>query len=179
MVLLLTACINEVEFEEFGSIILVRNMPKDQLEKSKIMIAYYNSVGLSCSEFIDQYLDKDVYIMSFLKSTRATLKYNNKVERNLLKGLPPPRVRQLRGSETQFRKKSYLGRIRMSRCENDSTKCMISIFVDTGVSEDGWLQTDRTVLFNECDDGRYWNKVDYDNELVKYFMELRSKRNDE
>jgi hypothetical protein len=65
------------------------------------------------------------------------------------------------------------------RCEDDSTKCQISIFVDTGVSEDGWLQADRTVLFNGCDDDSSWNRVNYDNELVKYFMELRSKRNDE
>ncbi|MDR1811920.1 MAG: hypothetical protein LBQ87_03765 [Candidatus Fibromonas sp.] len=160
--------------------ILVKHIPKDFSEQSKIMIAYFDSVGLSISD-LSKMPEIKYYDMSFYKSTYATRKYF--VEE---KDVPySERKRSDRLDET------YLGDVSISRCKNDAKLVDVSI---TRYKNDAkkWLKwlisTDRTLgradeefiieiimLLNECGSVPYIAKEN--KELVKYYMELRDKNN--
>ena len=58
----------------YSEIILVKHTPRDTLERIKMMIAYYDSVGMSLSE-LKQRGDILGYIMTFWKDTRVTRAY--------------------------------------------------------------------------------------------------------
>lgn len=57
----------------YGETILVRHTPKDTLDRIKMMIAYYDSVGMHLPE-LKKRGDLTTYSMDFVKDTRATRK---------------------------------------------------------------------------------------------------------
>jgi hypothetical protein len=137
-----------------------RNKPHDA-EQSKMMIAYFDSAGLSVNEFLEMPEIKH-YRMSFYKSTHETRKYF--VEKK--------KVSTYNGNEID------LGDIYMGRCEDDSAKLKISIDRNLGTSEDYdklGANAKREFLYNECDPDWYPSKDS--KELVKYYVGLRYKRN--
>jgi hypothetical protein len=147
--------------------VLVRNISRNKphdLEQSKIMIAYFDSVGLSIDDLLKMPEIK-YYYMSFYKSTYATRKH-------FVKG---KKVSTYNGNKT------YLGVVSMTRCNDDSTKWRVRISRNLGTEDDYdkiGPKTKDEFLQNECDPeyDPYWREVNKDNELVKYYMELREKR---
>jgi hypothetical protein len=66
----------------------------------------------------------------------------------------------------------------MIRCKDDPAKLQIDITRNLGTADNIDKQgpaTKKEFLQNECDPD--WYKANKDNELVKYYMELRDKRN--
>jgi hypothetical protein len=143
--------------------ILVKNIPENKphnVTQSKIMIAYFDSIGFAVNELFEM-PEINYYNMSFYKSTHATRKYF--VERK--KGST------YNGNET------YLGTVSMIRCKDDSAKWKIEIARNLGTADNIDKQGANTkdeFLQNECDPD--WYEANKDNELVKYYMELREKR---
>lgn len=64
----------------YGETILVKHTPKDTLERIRMMIAYYDSVGMSLSE-LKRRGDIAHYSMEFVKDTRSTRKRYLKKEK--------------------------------------------------------------------------------------------------
>ena len=178
--LLLAACNDNVEFTRiiegrrwglqhdnwswYDEDILVKNISRNKphdLTQSKIMIAYFDSVGLSANDLFEMPEIK-YYNMFFYKSTHATR------ERFVGK----KKVSTYNGNKT------YLGFISMLRCEDDYTKWKIEIGRNLGTADNFDLQGPNTkdeFLQNECDPD--WYEANKDNELVKYYTELRGKKN--
>jgi hypothetical protein len=136
-----------------------RNKPHD-LEQSKMMIAYFDSAGLSVNELLEMPEIK-FYSMSFYKSTHETRKLF--VEKK--------RVSTYNGNKT------HLGSVIIRRCE-EPTKWRIRITRNLGTA-DSFDHQGQAIKYeflqNECDHD--WYEANKDNELVKYYMELREKRN--
>jgi hypothetical protein len=102
------------------------------------------------------------YAMHFFKSTRATRKHF--VEKK--------KVFTYNGNET------YLGSVTLWRCKDDSTKWRIRITRNLGTADSFDHQGPAIkyeFLQNECDHD--WYEANKNNELVKYYMGLREKRN--
>jgi hypothetical protein len=157
----------------YAEYILVKNMPKDGLKQSKIMVAYFDSVGLSLNYFMTKMPEIKYYYMHFYKSTYVTRKYFKEAskdwtnERNLSSML----VDRFVSNEPE----TYLGKISMFRCRHDLTKWAITTGRKTGVSIDDHVETETVILLDGCDS--YWSEVKENKELVKYYTELRDKNN--
>jgi hypothetical protein len=141
--------------------VLVKNINKNTVKQSKIMIAYFDSAGLSVNELLKM-PEINYCSMFFYKSTRATRKHfvENK------------KVSTYNGNET------YLGSVALVRCKDDPAKLQIDITRNLGTADNIDKQgpaTKNEFLQNECDPD--WYEANKDNELVKYYMELREKRN--
>jgi hypothetical protein len=136
-----------------------RNKPYD-VEQSKMMIAYFDSVGLSVDELLKMPEIK-LYAMFFFKSTHETRKHF--VEKKV---------------STYNGNKTYLGSVALVRCKDDPAKWEIDIDRNLGTADSFDHQgpaTKNEFLQNECDPD--WYEANKDNELVKYYMELKAKRN--
>jgi len=145
--------------------ILIKNAPQNNLEQSKIMIAYFDSIGFSVHE-LSKMPEIKYYHMFFCKSTRATRRFfieiNDVNERKYL---------------TYDANKTYLGDIFVGHCKNDSNKWRISITRNLGTEPDCeyiGAKTRSEFLQNECDSN--WYEANKNNELVRYYMELRDKK---
>jgi hypothetical protein len=129
------------------------------------MINYFDSVGLSVDNFLKISGIKH-YGMYFYKSTNVTRRYFVENQGSTYNG-----------------NKTYLGRAYMERCNNsDSTRWRIIVARNLGTADNLEKQgadTKREYLLNDCDPG--WYEANKDNMLVRYYMELRSRRgaNDE
>jgi hypothetical protein len=147
--------------------VLVRNISRNKphdLEQSKMMITYFDSIGLSIDDLLKM-PEIRYYSMYFYKSTYATRKH-------FVKG---KKVSTYNGNKT------YLGVVSMARCKDDFTKWKVIIDRNLGTSDSFdkiGPDTKDEFLYNECDReyDPYWREVNKDNELVKYYMELRDKR---
>jgi len=131
--------------------ILVKNVPTNDLEKSKMMIAYFDSAGFSMVSEVESF-----YGMAFYKLNNTTLNGDYKAEYDL-------------------------GGVYMIRCENDPSKWKISFNINTGdikKMEHGHMPiTEDTMLLDECGCETAWCEDNKNNEeLVKYYAELRSKK---
>jgi len=178
--LLYTACNNSVEFTRviegrvclqpdscfyYEERVLVKNIPQNDVEQSKIMIAYFDSVGLSLNELLKKPEIK-YYYMNFYKSTYATRRYFVKMN-----GIPKKEHDTYNGNETD------LGYIYMGRCVGDSTKWKIKIGRNLGTADNyDWQGADIESVFlqNECVPN--WDDANKNNDLVKYYMELKNKK---
>jgi hypothetical protein len=141
------------------------NKPNDA-KQSKVMIAYFDSAGLS-KNYLSKMPEIKHYSMSFYRSTHATRRHF----------LEKKKVSTYNGNKT------YLGYIHIGRCEDDSTKWKINISRNLGTADDYDKQgadTKNELLYNECKPYWYenpnWYEANKDNELVKYYMGLRGKR---
>jgi hypothetical protein len=184
IVLLLQLLIHkEPEFTQFTDVlqdsyyenVLVKNAPKNSLEQYKMMIAYFDSAGLSTSK-LSKKLGVKYYDMRFYESTDAARKYfTEKLEDRRSK------------SFDHIEPYVYLGRISMYRCMHDSTKWVIKISRKIGIDKDNYPINEFTVLSNECGNigrakendkllGYFIDGAKENGELVKYYIELRDKR---
>jgi hypothetical protein len=124
------------------------------------MINYFDSVGLSVNDLLEM-PGINHYFMHFYKSTDATRRVF--VENQ--------HVSTYDGNRT------YLGNLFVGYCRCDSTKWRVIIARNLGTSEDfdilGAVTKDE-YLQNDCDPG--WYEANKNNELVRYYMELRSRR---
>jgi hypothetical protein len=149
--------------------ILVKNMPKDHLERCKIMIAYVDSVGLNISDLSKMPGIKH-YCVSFYKQTPTTIRYFIKKDHSGRYAL--------RDAE-----RDEIGTIFISRCDDDSTKWRGKIRKSLGMADlrqDGYPKGVNIMLFDECK--RRIPEYVYDEkneELVRYYMELRNRRKTE
>jgi len=136
---------------------IFRNKPHDA-EQSKMMIAYFDSAGLSIDELLKMPEIKHYY-MYFYISTYATRRYFIEKKGDTFNG-----------NETD------LGLIYTGRCKDDSTKWEIKIGRNLGTADNYDKQgghSTREFLQNECSPG--WYEDNKDNELVKYYTGLREK----
>jgi len=126
-----------------------------------MMIAYYDSAGLSIDELLKMPEIKHYY-MNFYISTYATRRYF--IEKK---------------GDTYDGNETDLGLIYVGRCKDDSTKWEIKIGRNLGVENKAddydkqGGQSTREFLQNECSPG--WYEDNKDNELVKYYTGLRDK----
>jgi hypothetical protein len=170
------ACNNDIEFTRiivgkswglqpsniswYRERVLIKNIPQNDTKQSKIMIAYFDSVGPS-GNYFSEIPEIKHYLMSFYKSTRATREYF----------IEKKNVSTYNGNETD------LGSVYMGRCKNDPTKWKVIIARNFETTEDYdylGVNTKDEFLQNECDPD--WYEANKNNELVKYYMELREKR---
>jgi hypothetical protein len=151
--------------------ILVKNMPKDKLSQSKVMISYFDSAGLSINDFVTKMPEIKYYYMNFDKSTFATRRYFTEAKKQWAGEYPYINLWKKYGYSPENR----LGYVIMSRCKNDTSKWKIKTNINVGISEDDYVIWEETVLFNECDS--CWYETNKNNELVKYFWELKDKKN--
>ena len=161
--------------------ILIKNMPKDTLKQNKIMIAYFDSAGLSKNYFSIKMPEVRYYSISFYKSTSNTRRHFAKLDKYWIENKSIPDV---------IRRKSLnwnnvnLGGIGMVRCKDDTTKWRI--FISRHFRAYEFLKRERfytitTLLLNECGDNWYESEKDKERGkvLVEYYMELRNKKNAE
>jgi hypothetical protein len=185
---LFIACNNNIEFARFiegktlninrdssayTEYIIVKNMPKDDLEQSKIMVAYFDSVGLSLNYFMTKMPEIKTYYIVFHKSTYVTRKYFTEASKDWTnrRNLSSMLVKSFVSNEPE----TYLGNVSMFRCRHDLTKWAITTDRKTGVSRDNYVEKETVILLDGCDS--YWSGVKENKELVKYYMELRDKNN--
>jgi len=172
---LLAGCNNEVEFTRivkgrtwalqhydstwYKEYVLVKNIPRKKIKQSKIMITYFDSVGLSIDN-LREMPEINHYFMYFWKSTLITREHF--IEKTY--------IRNINSNET------YLGDIYVGRCKKDFTKWNVVIGINLGTDPDadytgGHIKEE--YLQNDCDPA--WYESHKDNDLVKYYMELRNK----
>jgi len=180
LILLFAACSNNIEYTQittgktlglqygdssyYTELVLIKNIPQNNLKQSKIMINYFDSMGLSVHNF-EVMPEVKHYFMYFYKSTIATRKYFIAME-------DAPKTK----GDAYNENKTSLGYIYMGRCK-ESHKLKITIGRNLGTADDfdiRGLNTDRTFLKDECDTN--WYNVNKNNELVKYYMELKNKK---
>jgi len=129
--------------------ILVKDVPKNDLDKSKMMIAYFDSAGFSDVSRVDK-----VYIMKFHKLNYTT-------------------------SDGGYKAEYDLGGVSMVRCKNTAGwKIQFSLSTSAMMQyEDGPMPiTEDTMLLDECGYEFAWWEDNKNEELVKYYAELRSKK---
>jgi hypothetical protein len=130
------------------------------MKQSKIMISYFDSIGLSMNNLLEMPEIK-AYKMDFYKSTYATRAH----------------FLEDRWGSTSNGNKTYLGSLHMGHCQNDSTKWRVRIVRNLGTSEDfdilGPVIEDEYLQY-DCDSN--WYEANKNNELVRYYMELRRRR---
>jgi len=150
--------------------IIIDNAPKSKPGNKdllkRLMILHYLQLT-SSADSLSVYSDLDAAGCVFLRSTRSTREYYIEGKIHYY-------------SKTQaVDHETYVGIIRMDRCEYDNTKRMVTISVHLGTESIEFkergpnLETD--TLLNECSSS--WYVRNKDNELVKYFMELRDGKN--
>lgn len=190
--LLLAACNPKPEFTRiitwdktdsyYGETILVKHTPKNALEQIKMMIAYYDSVGMSLTELKSR-RDITMSSMWFIKDTKSTRRYYWEGEEDV----------QTNPNET------FIGKILFVEVDDenefkvskDSAKWRVAVYINlgdepdaeyTGVhfrcyplydeSDSNWwehhkdstmLQYDEPIWKRECTDGR----------VINYFKKLQ------
>jgi hypothetical protein len=146
----------------YDETILVKNIPRNRIKQSKMMIAYFDSVGFTLND-LSKMSGVINYTMSFYKSTSATIRYFVKKEPNLY---------------TYNGNKTFLGYVAIGRCENDSTKWNVRILRNLETAgkdyEYSGPNMSRTMLLDECNS--YIPDDEKNNELVRYYQELRNKK---
>jgi len=152
----------------YDETVLVKNIPKNRIELSKMMISYYDSVGLSIKDFSEMYRINS-YHMRFFKSTFMTIRYFVKKK---------PMSQRL---YTYTEEKTYLGTINIWRCKPDSTKYRLVILRNLETATDyeyNGPDVASTTLFSECRSHIKYNYNDDEKseELVKYYKELTNKK---
>jgi hypothetical protein len=142
-------------------------MPKDHLERCKIIIAYVDSVGLSIND-LSKMPGIKYYCVSFYKQTPTTIRYFIKKDHS---------------GRDAFRDayRDGIGTIFMRRCEDDSTRWEVRIRKNLGMADlryDGYPNTVEIMLFDECRPRvPIYDVYEKNEELVKYYMGLRNKKN--
>jgi len=181
MMALVKTCNNNIEFvrvfsgmnthrsdDIYEDVILVKNTPKDPIERSKMMINYFDSVGLSIDDISEVSGIKE-YSIDFHKLTLSTIIYF------------------VKGKETFFynENKTYIGSVNIwccrdctKRCKPDCTEHRIVILrnLETAIDYE-YTGPDLLMmtLFSECRSNI--NEDDEKNdELLRYYMELRNKK---
>lgn len=168
----------------YGETILVKHAPTDTLELLKMMIAYYDSVGISLPE-LKQRGDLADYSMDFVKDTRATRKHYLIKEKDV----------QTNPNET------YIGYIIVLQLDSenqyitkvlsDSAKWKVEVYINLGnepYAEYVGVNYRRYPLYDESDpdwwehhkdstmlqyDEPIWRRECKDGRVINYFKKLQ------
>lgn len=168
----------------YGETILVKHTPKDTLERIRMMIAYYDTVGMSLSE-LKQRGDIAHYSMEFVKDTKSTRKRYLKKEKYV----------QTNPNETdigyiivfQMDDNKYIAKVL-----SDSAKWNIKVYINLGDDPDayytGVVVTQRCYpLYDESDPDWWehhkdstmlqydpiWDHICKDGRVINYFKKLQ------
>ena len=140
--------------------ILVAHPSKDTLECMKMMINYYDTVGVSLADLKRQG-DITFYYMGFEKNTCATRKFHLEKQRNV----------ECNSNET------YIGDICIVRMEESPDKWKIEISYNLGTEPDADYIGPKLkyyILYDERD-SNFYEKHKYD-EIVRYYHELQERK---
>jgi len=190
--LLFAVCNNDVEFTRFVQgktlnitrtdssnyieTILVKHMPRNRLTRSKIMIAYFDSVGFSKDYLSSEMPEISYYTMDFYKSTRITRRYFIEFAKYWAGEQPFPEAIYRRGI---YETETFLGGVALVRCKNDTATWRVRFsrgFKETfGFLMGHRLAIARTILLNEC--ATYVPESERNLILIDYYMELQNKKN--
>ena len=156
-------------------------MPKDTLEQSKIMIAYFDSVGLSKNYLSSKMPEIRYYSMFFYKSTYITRRHFIEQGKYWVENKRVPSAVHRRSFDGN---KTYLGNILMVHCKDDATKWRVLIsrrFRTYEFLKGEGFYVRNALLLNECSYNWYESEKDKERGkvLVEYYMELRNKKNAE
>ena len=202
-VLLLWACNSTPEFTRvidgkdglwYSEIILVKHTPRDTLERIKMMIAYYDSVGMSLSK-LKQRGDILGYIMTFRKDTRVTRAYfweTARLERpywSRFHSKPDPNETLIGDiSAFQMDENKYIAKVL-----SDSAKWKVDLDLNLGDDPDAYytgvvVSKRRYPLYDESDpdwwehhkdstmveyDEPIWKRKCKDGRVINYFKKLQ------
>jgi len=156
----------------YNEYVLVRNAPKNDFEQSKMMLTYFDNAGSSPDD-ISRMPGITDYYMSFYKSTYASRKYFIEASKYWAEKTRTPDSWS-KGFD-EIVPEVYLGTIHIFRCDSSPVKWVIEFYRKTGISEDGWIVDEATILQNEC--GTHFDYAKKNEELVKYYIELKEKSN--
>ena len=166
----------------YGETILVKHTPKDTLERIRMMIAYYDSVGMSLSE-LKRRGDIAHYSMEFVKDTRSTRKRYLKKEKYV----------QTNPNETyigyiivfQMDENKYIAKVL-----SDSAKWKVEAYINLGDDPDAeytGVHFRRYPLYDESDPDWWkhhkdstmlqydpiWDHICKDGRVINYFKKLQ------
>ena len=140
--------------------ILVAHPSKDTLECMKMMINYYDTVGVSLADLKRQG-DITFYYMGFEKNTCATRKFHLEKQRNV----------ECNSNET------YIGAISIAPIRESPDKWKIEISYNLGTEPDADYIGPKLkyyILYDERD-SHFYEKHKYD-EIVRYYHELQERK---
>jgi len=151
----------------YSEIILIDNMPRIFVNKHKLKrLMIYHSLRLTSSiDSLQMSTDLDYAIVRFVRATPRTREYYI--------------ARSYGGIEIGYNgvvnSKTRVGAFTTIFCKKDDTKRYVKIDINkssvTPLHEDLYYEDD--TLQNDC--APAWYEANKDNDLVKYYMELRNK----
>jgi hypothetical protein len=134
-------------------------MPESRIEQSKMMITYYDSVGLTIKN-LSKISGTKEYAMRFYKSTLGSRRYFVKGKGDFYNG-----------------NKTFMGSIWIWCCGRDCTEHRVVIIRNLETATDyehNGPDLVSTTLFSEC--SYIDNNDEKNDELVRYYQELRNKK---
>jgi len=150
----------------FSTDVLVENVPKDREKLQRLMIYHFLHI-FSGIDTLQTYTDVSSFLCTFIKSTSKTRMYFiDKI------GYRYGDVY----TDDIIDNKTYIGTIVILRCKEDAKKMVVYVDVSLGKAieynpKDSY--TEDHTLQNDCDPD--WYEANKDNDIVKYYMELRNK----
>jgi len=154
----------------YGETILIDSMPKNFVKKHRdalkqLMIYHYLHLTHSIDS-LKMSNDLDYARCHFVISTPETREYY----------LVGEQCDCEFGRNGRVNHKTYVGTLYTDICNDDKTKQVVYISINLGKSAPEWYYGDleEGILINECDPR--WYETNKNNELVKYYMELRDKK---
>lgn len=142
--------------------ILVRHPPKDTMEQIKMMLNYYDSVGMALAE-LKVRNDINYYDMSFLRTTYATRKFYLENDITMM----------CNWNKTSIGAVCIWNTKELGKCKR-SGKWKINVLINLGTEPDAdYIGTNtRSYLLLDESDPDWWENNKND-ELVKYFRKLQ------
>jgi len=159
---------DSINYREY---VLVKNAPWNDFERSKMMLAYFDSAGPSLGD-ISRMSGIKYYHMRFYESTYKSRKFFMEASKCWTEKtrIPDSSAESFNKIEAEV----HLGVINIFLCDSNPAKWVVEFEKKVGISEDGWSVLKATILQNECE-----THLDYakeDDELVKYYVGLKEKK---
>jgi len=155
-------------YKQYFSInILVEHTPKNKITLQRLMIYHFLRMT-SGVDTIQTHSELKSAICTFIKSTPITRRYFT---------APPKYSYGDAYADGIITDKTYIGGIAVDRCKDDHTKLMVEIYVSLENNYEYKVRSpkqERHILLNECEPD--WYESNKNNELVKYYMELKDKK---
>ena len=154
-------------YKDYLSInILVENVPKDRVALQQLMM--YSFLHMTSSvDMLRTHLDLESAICIFMKSTSKTRGYFTERKGYVYGDVYLDQI---------ISGKTYIGVMTVDRCNDDPMKLTVEMRVSLERNynyEERPPNAERHILLNECEPN--WYESNKDNDLVKYYMELRNK----
>jgi hypothetical protein len=160
----------------YNDFILVEDVPSGETELKRLMTYYFFDLT-SAIDSLQSNSNINRILCTFLKSTPSTRKRFSLTEEEK-RGRSSYVSAGARNSLSWYNNRTYIGKIYISRCKEDETKLDATMYISLGASKDSDFRTgnnkeDKYILLDECNSD--WYEANKDNELVKYFLELKTK----